>query len=1529
MKTTHRRIALLTGASVAALSAAPAFAAPHDVAGTGTYAGTNTSTATVTICDIAGADPSCFFGVYNTGAAAVAVAVNTAANGQIFQHDGGGDITLTMINATGDSAEVGGIAVASTNADARLDFPVRQTGTGSAVSLYFENDGALLVDAVASATGGAATADADATVYAGINQYAHLATSAHVSLVNNGTLTVAATAVATATNFASASASVDYGIAQTASATGPASAALTNNGTLNIAANASAAAEDASAYAYIENGIGQYVNGSIATASVTNATSAVIDMGAHASAVGTTYASASASISNAIEQYVTGSTSALGSIVNLGVLNIHATAAAAATEASAYAYIDSAINQNVSATGAAVGVVVNSATMNVSASASAVASTYASASASISDVVVQNVSGGTFAEADFANSGAFNVAANAVVSAGTEGSAYAYIFDVVTQNVTAGVGGTAVGSAVNSGTIALTASASAVGTSAYATAEIWGGIRQDVNGGAVAVANASNSGLISLIANAHASGTTSASADASAGSAITQEVSATGGGTASAIAVNSGTIAMSASAVANATVAGSADAFAEAYGAVSQNANAAGGIANLSLTNSGVISEHAVASANGGSSAEADAYAYTALYQFGTGATVNATLSNAGSITNIATAIAVAGNDAVVDTADASASAYGIGQHLHGSSVNAVLTNSGSIDIEAFASATGQENVDADAYVTAVYQTLHGTVANNASFTNSGSITAVAGAHAITTSTGPFVTATSDSASATAIGYGVYGGAGVEVVTAVNSGAIVASASASAPNFAYASAVAMNLSGLTGTVSASNAGTISANASVSGTTSSAYAIGIDVSGNGTQTVTNSGAINVAAINAGNGVAESTGIRITNAGGDVTTVTNDGGTIIAMQSVDGGASFQRGMAIDLAGSLNANTVNLLGDGNIYGNIDVNVGDEINVASGTTYFDGVINPEFVPAGGFTTADLDTGIFGEGTLNIGADGNLILADPQVTGDPTMYDGPAYAIVDTLNLAADGTLTFELQPLAGGDQPVGTYPQVYADTANLDGTIVARLRPPSGLLADSYFWDNVIDANVRTGDPTCVLDSVYASSPLITGAFGGDICNLDANANVDLGIERVAFNALGGLTRNQLAVATAIENAYSVDLTGDYGALVAELFLLDENNLVAAYDQLSGVEYPNYLHAVRNNTFAINSVVSDQIDCPTTLGSVAACATPTYRGRVWISGAYNTVNVDSDANAIGYDADNWNVMVGGDYNFGLASVGAFAGYRNIKVDYPDAIVGSGIDSDGFQAGIYGGIDTGRFYARLIGSYSSLQGDSERRISIGSISAIAKGQPDVDVWSVYGEAGARFDLGSSWLTPYVALDYTSMHLKDFHENGGLGANLDIDAQTVDQTSGLIGLKWAGNLGGITPEAKIAYRHDFQNDLGVDMGFAGVSAATFTKVEDYSEDSIVAGLNFTGHFGTNFTGRLGYQGRFNSDVSDHTIYGTLTYLFGAAPPPPPPPPVEAPPPPPAPPATQVCPDGTTILATESCPVPPPPPPPPPPAPERG
>lgn len=77
------------------------------------------------------------------------------------------------------------------------------------------------------------------------------------------------------------------------------------------------------------------------------------------------------------------------------------------------------------------------------------------------------------------------------------------------------------------------------------------------------------------------------------------------------------------------------------------------------------------------------------------------------------------------------------------------------------------------------------------------------------------------------------------------------------------------------------------------------------------------------------------------------------------------------------------------------------------------------------------------------------------------------------------------------------------------------------------------------------------------------------------------------------------------------------------------------------------------------------------------------------------------------------------------------------------------------------------------------------------------------------------------------------------------------------------------------------------------------------------------------------DGRFKT----HSVLASLIFNLGRQPAPPAPPVAEPapppPPPPPPPPATQTCPDGLVILASETCPAPPPPPPPPPPAPERG
>ena len=249
MTTSHRRFALLTGASLATLGVASiiapsaALAAPHDTLADGTYAGTTTAGSPITICDIAGTNP-CFTGVIDTTPPSAAV-VNTGATGRIIQANGGATLTQTMTNAAGSSAEVGAIAIGGLSPVATVYRGVFQSGTGGDVTNNFDNEGTLLVDAVASGTGVAAASINDG----GIAQWAHGAGANANNFTNGGTLNIDATAVG-----AGASATVDFGIWQDATGTS-ASNTLTNGGTLNIAANATATS--GTAVASVDNGITQ------------------------------------------------------------------------------------------------------------------------------------------------------------------------------------------------------------------------------------------------------------------------------------------------------------------------------------------------------------------------------------------------------------------------------------------------------------------------------------------------------------------------------------------------------------------------------------------------------------------------------------------------------------------------------------------------------------------------------------------------------------------------------------------------------------------------------------------------------------------------------------------------------------------------------------------------------------------------------------------------------------------------------------------------------------------------------------------------------------------------------------------------------------------------------------------------------------------------------------------------------------------------------------------------------------------------
>jgi hypothetical protein len=1124
--------------------------------------------------------------------------------------------------------------------------------------------------------------------------------------------------------------------------------------------------------------------------------------------------------------------------------------------------------------------------------------------------------------AQFENSGLLSVGANAfadatanaLAQAGARGlEQLAFAFAPVVQLT-----------ATNNGTIALGAGALASGsTGASAMAHASHGMDQ-LGLGVSVFESMANSGVVALAADASALAVAGrANALANVGGALGQN--ATGNAIDQGIA-NAGT----AMGIANAAASASRSALAVANGGGVAQQFGNGSTVGQNIENSGSIVTMAHAQATAGAMAFAGANfggsaAGSAVQQFAFGSHIAQSVSNAGTVLAFAEASALANGTTVASRsgsflagqASASAAAVGIGQGVFGGTASQAISNSGLIQVGAHAfaqspvEAPGGLNVQgagsAFARAAAVEQFAFASFNYIQSLANSGDVHVLA-----------LASAEGVGGNATASALGVHVNASGQIslgVSVNNSGAINVAAGAVSPARALSTArgiyvvnqgsfssepVAFNLAG-----SIENSGEINVLARVGGHSvpnsrssafngGSALAEGIAVTGgDNSLTITNSGTISVDAVAAEGNRALAIGISATANGAStarspgVLTITNDGGSIIVRQSDDDGESWHRGLAIDVSGEPGRNSgavpnqtiVNLFGDGSIYGDIALNAGDQINVANGTTYFDGVILPGAPAFGeivlfpgiagaggtGLTTA---AAIAGLADLNIGDHGKLILADAKFTGAPALYDGPAYAFVDTLNVAAGGTLSFELQPEASGAQDPGSYPQVFANTANLDGTLEIILTTPNGLFEDSYSWNDLIDANVRNGEfDQCQLAGALAGSLLLKAT-----CSYDADANVDVRVDRQAFGQVDGLNDNGQSVGDGLESIYSPTLTGDITDALGDLFLLtDPASYKTALNQLSGSFYANYLQSFASLGVHYNDILDHAADCdaPVTRGSALECRGPNPL-RVWGKTDYQRSKADGDAEAGTARSRRFSGLLGVDTVIGDAGiVGGSVGYVKNKVR--DFQFGDHAKAKGVQVGAYGVYDPGNFFVRATTTYSWFNGKSNRTIDFGdlaqdtSFAASLKGSPDVNMWTFGLRGGARVAMGSSSvLTPYVAYDYVHTTLKGFTESGGEGADLTVEGGTTKHSFLTGGVKWASQLGSVVPELDVGYRYRLGSTRArFDTTFLDGASDDFDIVSASQErGSLLANLSIGGNIGSVGL-KVSYSGEFSSDVTSH------------------------------------------------------------------
>jgi outer membrane autotransporter protein len=729
--------------------------------------------------------------------------------------------------------------------------------------------------------------------------------------------------------------------------------------------------------------------------------------------------------------------------------------------------------------------------------------------------------------------------------------------------------------------------------------------------------------------------------------------------------------------------------------------------------------------------------------------------------------------------------------------------------------------------------------------------------------------------------------------------------------------------------------TVIADAHGAATGGVASAVGISVAANQfaapaasfTALIFNSGSLRVEAI-ASSTAVKAVGIQITGQGAPIGTgvghITNSAGDIFAGISLDGGDTFYRGTAINVANAPNPIAIVFSGAGNstssgghIYGNVFLSTDDSITVVNGVTCFNGVVNQPYTSAfNGVTSVhpypltapflpSLDNGLSGidpfvaaaaVGNLNITANGTLVMVNDPKQGAAAAYVS-TYTQTGSLVLEIRGTTPNGGQ---GGDNTVGKI--VASGSANLGGDLT--IVPFAGLYANNASYA-IVSA------PAGSLNGTWASVSTPSVLLDVSVSNSGTVA-VDkkiLTVNRVAFNAVPGLTHNEQQVGLGIEKTYSTTLTGDYADLVAKLFQVNSDAQYAdALRQLSGVEYGLLANASLSSVRMLNNTVgthlqviasgqSDHVGQLIQGVSPAAGGTGIGKGNIWLSAWGNWGDPDAKSSNPATNTSEHGILAGVDFDLYPGSrLGIVVGESNGKVHF-EKDYHNEAEYHGYHVGAYGRYDgdTAPWYIEGLGAYSFYENDVTRNILIAPginpqcchfpfdepssvIAGRARGSYDSHTASLNLEAGWNWDTGTAFdLTPFVGLTWMDASSDSFDEKGFAGGNLHINDAASESFASHLGVRlttdWAITEHMlISPIVRVEWEHEFEDDLwSVQESFAEAPAGgTFRTVgTGYSDDF----LNIGAALGFNISGRvdatIGYEGHYSSDEHDNAVTGRV------------------------------------------------------------
>ncbi|KPB02003.1 autotransporter domain-containing protein, partial [Ahrensia marina] len=730
----------------------------------------------------------------------------------------------------------------------------------------------------------------------------------------------------------------------------------------------------------------------------------------------------------------------------------------------------------------------------------------------------------------------------------------------------------------------------------------------------------------------------------------------------------------------------------------------------------------------------------------------------------------------------------------------------------------------------------------------------------------------------------VVGRAGIGALKVQNGGTLTG-------NYSYVG----NSSGATGTA------TITGSGSSWSLTGDLY---IAEQGTGTMTIADGGTVSNAVSYIGYDSGSDGAVTVTGAGstwtnnstlyvgedGNGTLTISDGGTVSAVGGVE------------IASASGSSVINI---GAAEGNAAV--------AAGTLDTSAIVfgsgNGELVFNHTDTAYDFDAAIFGLGSIEHFAGVTNLTADNSgFTGETVVSGGSLYVndsiggtvYVDDGTLGGSGT-TGALTVNFGGNlapgNSIGTLNvasaifnagSTYTVELNNGGFVAGTnndLLNATGVVTINGGTVNVTSENGTEDGSTYATPGTYTiiTGGSVTGTFDNvsdDYVFLDFTdsydaTNVYLTSEQVVFFSDIAETPNQQAIASPLEALGSGNTV--YDALVG--LVGDEDDARAAFDSLTGEIYASAQTALLEDSRLPREAAMERIrhafDGIGTDNSAQTEDRISESFGLWSQGFGAWSQWKSDGNAATMDRSIGGLLVGGDT---MASdnvrFGMLGGYSRSHLNLDNRL--SSGTAETYTLGVYGGGEWDAFSLKGGIAHSWHNLDTSRSVAFNGFSDILSASYNARTLQAWGELAVSFDTDIARFEPFANLTHVNLNIDGFTETGGAAA-LTAAPNNTDATFLTVGLRAETevSLGSadVTLRGTVAWQHAFSNVPTSQMSFAsGDSPFTIDGVP-LAQDSLALGAGFDVNLTDSAKLDFSYDGRFGSDVHDHSATVSLNVLF--------------------------------------------------------